>query len=97
MGKTLKSDFLLNKKTYLSIKANLISSNDINKYIHIANENFEKGFNLYKEFLTDNNIIDETKDTINNILISADAILEEIDINRDYLYKYTQLILNRKN
>ena len=33
---------------------------------------------------------------ISNILILADAILEELNINTDYLYKYTQLILNRK-
>ena len=96
MGKTLESDFLLNKKTYLSVKAHLIDSDKINKYIHIANKNFEKGFNLYKKFLADNNILDETKNTINNILVSADSILEGLDINRDYLYRYTQLILNRK-
>ena len=97
MGKSLQSDFLLNKKTYLSIKAHLIDSEKINKYIHIANKDFEKGFNLYRKFLSDNNIIDETKNLINRILVSADNILEDIDINKDYLYRYTQLILNRKN
>ena len=53
-------------------------------------------FNLYRKFLSDNNIIDETKNIINGILVSADNILEDIDINKDYLYRYTQLILNRK-
>ena len=96
MGKTLESDFLLNKKTYLSIKSRLISNNDINDYIEKANQDFESGFNLYKKFLTKHNVISDTKDTIKNILVSADNILRELNIDKDHLYKYTQLILNRK-
>ena len=96
MGKTLKSDFLLNKKTYLNVKAHIINSDQINKYISIANKDFDKGFNLYKAFLKKNKIISDTENAINNILVEADNILKDLDINTDYLYKYTQLILNRK-
>ena len=96
MGKTLKSDFLLNKKTYLNIQAHLIDSKKVNKYIHIANKDFEKGFNLYKKFLIDNDIFNKTKVVITDILNSADDILRELNINKDYLYRYTKLILNRK-
>tara|TARA_Y100001970_G_scaffold23435_1_gene27541 strand:- start:18133 stop:19086 length:954 start_codon:yes stop_codon:yes gene_type:complete len=96
MGKTLKSDFLLNKKTYLNVKANIVNSNQINEYIDIANKDFNKGFELYKDFLNNHGIINDTRSTINNILDSADNLLKDLDINTDYLYKYTQLILNRK-
>jgi geranylgeranyl pyrophosphate synthase len=96
MGKTLKSDFLLNKKTYLNVKAHIINSDEINKYISIASKDFDKGFSLYKAFLKKNKIISDTESTINNILVEADSILKDLDINTDYLYKYTQLILNRK-
>ena len=95
MGKTLKSDFLLNKKTYLNVKAHIIDSDEVNKYIDIANKDFQRGFTLYKDFLNRYKIIDETQSIINNILREADDILKDLNINTDYLYKYTQLILNR--
>ena len=50
MGKTLESDFLLNKKTYLSIKSRLIDNEKINTFIDIAKNDFEKGFMYYKNF-----------------------------------------------
>ena len=95
MGKSLKSDFLLNKKTYLTIKANSIDTNIVNKYVNIAKNDFNLGFSLYKKFLTENNILHETKELINNTLKSAKNILDSLDMNNNYLYEYTNLILNR--
>ena len=95
MGKSLKSDFLLNKKTYLSIKTNLIDSSVINKYIKIAQKDFNLGFSLYRDFLKNNNIINETNDTIAKILKSAEDILNSLDMDTEYLHKYTRLILHR--
>jgi len=95
MGKSLKSDFLLNKKTYLTIKANSINNNIVNKYIDIAKNDFNLGFSLYRKFLTENGILKESKDLIRNILKSAKTILDSLDMNNDYLYEYTKLILNR--
>jgi len=95
MGKSLKSDFLLNKKTYLTIKANSINNNIVNKYINIAKNDFNLGFSLYRKFLTENGILKESKDLIRNILKSAKTILDSLDMNNDYLYEYTKLILNR--
>ena len=97
MGKTLKSDFLLNKKTYLNIQAQLVDSNKVNEYINIAQEKFDVGFNLYKKFLEDNNIINNTKKVIDDTLMLADSILDDINMDKEYLYQYTQLILKRKS
>tara|TARA_Y100000588_G_C13876127_1_gene762438 strand:- start:330 stop:794 length:465 start_codon:yes stop_codon:yes gene_type:complete len=95
MGKSLKSDFLLNKKTYLTIKANLIDSNIVNKCIDISKNDFNLGFSLYRKFLVKNNILNEAKDLIEDILKTATNILDSLDMKNDYLYEYTNLILNR--
>ena len=95
MGKSLKSDFLLNKKTYLTIKANLIDNNTVNKYIAIAKNDFNLGFSMYRKFLIDNDIINEAKDLVSDILKSAEDILDNLDMDNQYLDEYTKLILNR--
>ena len=96
MGKSLKSDFLLNKKTFISIKARKIHSSYIDDVINIAENDYTKGMDLYKSFLNSNNIIDETKNYIINILKQADSILDEIKVDKEILYKYTNMILKRK-
>tara|TARA_Y100001970_G_scaffold292903_1_gene436495 strand:+ start:14215 stop:15201 length:987 start_codon:yes stop_codon:yes gene_type:complete len=95
MGKSLKSDFLLNKKTYLTIKANSINSNIVNKCIKTAKNDFNLGFSKYKNFLVENGIVDESIQKINGILASARSILDGLDMNNKYLYEYIKLILNR--
>ena len=87
--------FLLNKKTYLTIKANSIDSQIVNKYIKIAKNDFNLGFSLYKTFLIENDIINETESLITSILKSAKEILDSLKMKNKYLYKYTELILNR--
>ncbi len=96
MGKSLKSDFLLNKKTYLTIKANLIDEDILNKCIKISKNDFNLGFSLYKKFLEENDIIDKTNSLINDIINQARDILRQINLNTDNLNKYTDLVLNRK-
>ena len=96
MGKSLKSDFLLNKKTYISILSNQIDKNRIKSYIDIAQNDFSKGINLYKKFLKEHNIFIETEKYIQAILVKADKILNEIDVDMGYLHQYTTIILNRK-
>ena len=95
MGKSLKSDFLLNKKTYLTIKANSIDRDIVKKCIDISKNDFNLGFSSYRKFLLDNGILDEAKDLVDNILKTAIDILDSLDMNDKYLYEYTNLILNR--
>ena len=97
MGKSLESDFLLNKKTYLTIKANLVDKDAINKYIEISQNDFNLGFSLYKEFLKKNKITDNANHLIKDIILSAKGILTEIDIDTNYLNEFTDLILNRNS
>jgi len=95
MGKSLKSDFLLNKKTYLNIKANSINRHIVNKCIKIAKNDFNLGFSKYRKFLIKNGIVDESIKKVNDILEEAENILDSLDMDNKYLYEYTKLILNR--
>ena len=97
MGKSLDSDFLLNKKTYLTIKANSIDCNIVNNYIEISKNDFNLGFSLYRKFLEDNGIIEDSNVLISTITESARNILAEIDLDTSYLDKFTDLILNRNS
>jgi len=97
MGKSLKSDFMLNKKTYLTIRANNIDQKTINKYIEISKNDFNLGFSLYKEFLEKNKIIDDANTLITSIINSARNILNNINVDTNYLNKFTDLILNRNS
>ena len=96
MGKSLESDFILNKKTFLSVKGRIIDSRYIDKCIEKSKEDFNIGYSLYKEFLINNNIIDETKKTIKKILLESNKLLDKLDMQNNTLYKYTELILNRQ-
>ena len=97
MGKSLKSDFLLNKKTYISIKAQEINSKYIQEVIKIAQDDYIKGIDLYKSFLNSNSIILETELYIKNTLNEANTLLNKMAINKKNLYQYTDMILNRKS
>ena len=50
---------------------------------------------MYKNFLIENDILNETKKKISDILKSTKDILDNLNMNNEYLYNYTKLILNR--
>ena len=96
MGKSLQSDFILNKKTFLTVQGRALDSMYIDKCINKSKSDFESGFNLYKNFLTENNVIVDTENKIKEILIDSNKLLDKLNLDNDLLYKYTELILNRK-
>ena len=97
MGKSLQSDFVLNKKTFLTVKARAIDSKYVDKCINKSKSDFNYGFSLYKDFLIDNDIISYTNDIIKEILIDSNKLLDKLNLDNNLLYKYTELILNRKH
>ena len=96
MGKSLNSDFLLNKKTFPYLKAYELDKNEIDKIVEISKNDNVKGFDLFKNFLYEYNIISDTELYIKNILESADNILQKIDFDSDKLLKYSKMILDRR-
>ena len=95
MGKSLKSDFLLNKKTFPYLIAKEMNQSKIDEILKITPNDYDLGYKLFKDFLNDENIISETKKYIKNTLENADLILKNININKDYLLNYSKMILGR--
>ena len=96
MGKSLKSDFLLGKKTYISIKAKSIDEDYISHVLKEANEDYNKGFKLYLEFLNKHDIINDTKSYIAELLDNTNSLLSSVDINRENLHSFTKYVLKRE-
>ena len=97
MGKSLESDFLLNKKTFLSVKLNEIDSSIFKKCIDVAKKDYIKGNDLYRNYLLENNLIMETKLYFKSILVEANELISKIKITTNNLYKYTDMVLNRES
>jgi len=97
MGKSLSSDIILNKKTYLMIKA---ESNCPGELDYIYKENY-KDLDVLKDkivdFLDKNNIIEETKDYINSIFNQIDRLLDSCDIENNNILDLINFIRTRKS
>ncbi len=95
MGKSLKSDILLGKKTYLIIKAIEKNSNIINEIINLTKKDYASGINKVRQFMVSEGIKEHTLNEINNIIMLADAKIDNLDINKDMLKYFSSLIKER--
>lgn len=97
MGKSLSSDIILNKKTYLMIKAESKCSGELD---YIYKENY-KDLDVLKDkivdFLDKNNIIEETKDYIDSIFNQIDRLLDSCDIENNNILDLINFIRTRKS
>ena len=97
MGKSLKSDILLGKKTYLMIKALKKDPSFVKKAINIAKIDFSKGICKIRDFMINTEIKENTEKEISNIIKKADSKLNSLDINKNKLLYFSDLIRNRGN
>ncbi len=95
MGKSLESDILLGKKTFLIIKALEEDSNTINDALKISQSDFNKGVTMIREFLIESGIKDKVQNEIFSILKLADQELNNLDIDKHKLYYFSELIKKR--
>ena len=97
MGKSLSSDIILNKKTYLMIKAESKCPGELD---YIYKENY-KDLDVLKDkivdFLDKNNIIEETKDNIDSIFNKIDRLLDSCDIENNNILDLINFIRKRKS
>ena len=96
MGKSLKSDLVLGKKTFLMVKAENSYpgfSDEINRLIA---RDYESGIIEIRNMFLSNEIYQEGKDLISENLIHANRILKNFQYDTKYLQYFSNLIENRK-
>ena len=94
MGKSLESDIVLGKKTFLMIPALEKDSDIINSALELARNDFEKGIGNIRLYLENEGIKEKTQLEIDRILKLADNKLNDLPINKEKLF-YFKFLLNR--
>ena len=97
MGKSLESDIVLGKKTFLMIQALEKDTDIINSALELARNNFEKGIGNIRSYLENEGIKKRAKEEINNILKLADNKLNDLPIDKEKLLYFSKIIKQRGN
>jgi geranylgeranyl pyrophosphate synthase len=97
MGKSLESDLLLGKKTYLMIKAKEIVPSELNLALELTQENFTAGLEKVRILLINSGIRQKAEEKIKSTIKEADLLLNELNIETDKLSFFSNLITNRGN
>ena len=95
MGKSLASDIVLGKKTFLLILALEKNSKLINNALRTAQNDFERGMRDIREYMQTSGIQAIAKKEINNIIELADNKLYQLNIKKEKLLYFSQLIRER--
>ena len=95
MGKSLASDIVLGKKTFLLILALEKNSKLINNALRTAQNDFERGMREIREYMQTSGIQAIAKKEINNIIELADNKLYQLNIKKEKLLYFSQLIRER--
>ena len=96
MGKSLSSDILLNKKTYLMIQAEKKFPGVLDQIYKKNNKDLPLLKKEIRNFLFDNNIIEETTDYISSIFIEIDNILKSNNQSNENIIKLVDFIRRRE-
>ena len=97
MGKSLESDLLLAKKTYLMIQAKEAVPFELNSALELAQENFTTGLEKVRTVLIDSGIRQKAEEKINSTIKEADLLLSELNIDIEKLSFFSNIITNRGN
>jgi len=97
MGKSLESDLLLEKKTFLMILAREKVSSDLDNALSLAKENYSVGLEKVRSLLMNSGICEEAEEKIISTIKEADLLLSELNIDTEKLSFFSNLITNRGN
>ena len=97
MGKSLESDIVLGKKTYLMIQALEKDADRVNLFLELARDNFDKGIASIRLYLENEGIKKNAQEEINNILKLADEKLNDLPIDKGKLLYFSEIIKKRGN
>ena len=97
MGKSLESDIVLGKKTFLMIQALEKDTDSINLFLELARNNFDKGIANIRSYLENEGIKKGAQEEIHNILKLADKKLNDLPIDKEKLLYFSEIIKKRGN
>ena len=97
MGKSLESDLLLGKKTYLMIQAKESVPTELNSALELAQENFTAGLEKVRILLIDSGIRQKAEEKIKSTIKEADLLLNGLNIETDKLSFFSNLITTGGN
>ena len=95
MGKSLKSDIILGKKTYLMIQALKKNKRLVSNVLKTAQTDFEKGINQIRDYMENEGIKIAVQKEIDNILKLANEKLSGLPIDKEKLLYFSDLIKKR--
>jgi len=95
MGKSLKSDILLGKKTFLMIIALEKDRKIIENYLHIINKDFASGLAKIRDYLKESGIVEDTINEVNKNIELANKQINSLDIKKNDLLYLSELIRKR--
>jgi geranylgeranyl diphosphate synthase type II len=97
MGKSLESDIVLGKKTFLMIQALEKDTDIIKLSLELARNDFGKGIANIRSYLENEGIKKRAQEEINNILKLADNKLNDLPIDKEKLLYFSKIIKKRGN
>jgi len=96
MGKSLKSDLLLGKKTFLMVKGENYNPGFIQEAKDMISKDYSSGITKIRDILINNHIYEEANYLIKSSLEDANQILSNLEYDTEYLKYFSNLIQNRK-
>jgi len=97
MEKSLESDIILGKKTFLMIQALEKNSQKINSALELARTDFERGIGQIRDYLENEGIKKNAIKEIDAILQLADKKLIDLPIDKEKLLYFSKIIKKREN
>ncbi len=97
MGKSLKSDIILGKKTYLMVLALEKYKSEIKQAVKIAESDFQSGIFKIRDLMNKSMIREQAQTKIQDTISKANNVLKSLNIDIDDLLYFSQLISNRGN
>ena len=96
MGKSLESDLVLGKKTFLMVNAEEQNPGFIDEVNKLISKNYSKGIIKVRKMFLDNGSYDAAKKLINENIKHANDILKSLSYDTQYLQYFSDLIGTRK-
>ena len=96
MKKSLDSDFILNKKTFLWVSTGDKIKNDLNKILLNFSINKEETIDNLRKFVIENNIKNKAEAFIQDNINRSKQIIEALDGDTGFLSYFSDLVLNRE-